>query len=179
MPTENPPFDIAYCLVARWIVTPVVAWLAMNLSFLAWHILAAYDFALEHENWHAVEHLCFLTSSTLFWWCILRPWPASQQLRTWGILLCLVSADIVNTVLSALLAFCGRPVYTYYLNHPNPFQVSPLDDQVLGAVIMWVIGSIVFLIPAMLIALELAGGGAEKQNRGSLPLCSDNRKPAS
>ena len=163
----------------RWLVTPVVAWLAMNLTFLAWHIPAAYDFALEHENWHVVEHLCFLTSSTLFWWCILRPWPASQQRRTWGILLYLVSADIVNTVLSATLAFCGRPVYTYYLDHPNPFQVSPLDDQASGAVVMWVIGSIAFLVPAMLIALELAGMVSGQQSRGSLPGCSVNSRPAS
>jgi cytochrome c oxidase assembly factor CtaG len=163
----------------RWLVTPVVAWLAMNLTFLAWHIPAAYDFALEHEYWHVVEHLCFLTSSTLFWWCILRPWPASQQRRTWGILLYLVSADIVNTLLSALLAFCGRPVYTYYLDHPNPFQLSPLDDQALGAVIMWVIGSLVFLVPAMLIALELAGLGSGKKRRASLPVYSDNRKQVS
>jgi len=163
----------------HWLVTPVVAWLAMNLTFLAWHIPAAYDFALEHENWHAVEHLCFLTSSTLFWWCILRPWPASRQQRTWGIIPYLVSADIVNTLLSAILAFCGRPVYTYYLDHPNPFQVSPLDDQTLGAVIMWVIGSLVFLVPAMLIALALAGLGSGKQSRASLSVCSDDRKPAS
>jgi cytochrome c oxidase assembly factor CtaG len=164
---------------AHWLVTPVVAWLAMNLTFLAWHIPAAYDFALEHENWHAVEHLCFLGSSMLFWWCILRPWPASRQPRTWGILLYLVSADIVNTVLSALLAFCGRPVYTYYLDHPNPFQVSPLDDQVLGAVIMWVIGSLVFLAPAMLIALELAGLGAGRLSRENLYTPADSGKPAS
>jgi cytochrome c oxidase assembly factor CtaG len=163
----------------RWLVTPVVAWLAMNLTFLAWHIPAAYDFALEHENWHAVEHLCFLGSSMLFWWCILRPWPASRQQRTWGILLYLVSADIVNTVLSALLAFCGRPVYKYYLDHANPFQVAPLDDQVLGAVIMWVIGSLLFLVPAMLIALELAGPGANKLSGENLYTPADNGKPAS
>ncbi|WP_263358338.1 cytochrome c oxidase assembly protein [Acidicapsa ligni] len=142
---------------SHWIVTPLVAWLAMNLTFLAWHIPGAYDFALEHENWHAFEHLCFLFTSCLFWWCILRPWPAERRLRTWSILLYLVSADIVNTLLSAFLAFCGRPVYSYYLDHPNPFQVSAADDQVLGAVVMWVFGSMVFLVPAMIIALRLAG----------------------
>jgi len=163
----------------HWLVTPVVAWLAMNLTFLAWHIPTAYDFALEHENWHAVEHLCFLVSSTLFWWCILRPWPASRQPGTWAILLYLVSADIVNTVLSALLAFCGRPVYRYYLDHANAFQVSPLDDQVLGAVIMWVIGSLVFLVPAMSIALELAGLGAGRLSRENLYTPADSGKPAS
>jgi putative membrane protein len=147
----------------HWFTTPVVAWLAMNLAFLGWHVPAAYDFALEHENWHAVEHLCFLFSSILFWWCIVQPWPARKHRLGWGILLYLVSADIVNTMLSAFLAFCGRPVYTYYLDHANPFQVSLLDDQVLGAVIMWVLGSLVFLVPAMMLTLRLAGlGGARR-----------------
>jgi putative membrane protein len=143
--------------IGHWLATPVVAWLTMNLAFLGWHVPGAYDFALEHENWHAVEHLCFLASSLLFWWCILRPWPARKHRQSWAFLLYLVSADIVNTLLSAFLAFCGRPVYTFYLEHPNPFQVLPLDDQVLGAVIMWVFGSLVFLVPSAIIAMRLAG----------------------
>ena len=137
--------------VAHWLVRPVVAWLLMNLTFLAWHIPAAYDFALEHENWHVFEHLCFLTTSLLFWWCILRPWPASRAQQGWGMLFFLVSADVVNTALSAILAFCDRPVYTFYLDHPAGFGLPPLEDQVLGAVIMWVFGSFVFLVPAVVI----------------------------
>ncbi len=139
----------------HWLVTPVVAWLAMNLTFLGWHVPAAYDFALLHENWHDVEHICFLATSLLFWWCILRPWPAESRQQSWGILLYLVSADIVNTILSGCLAFGSKPVYTYYLDHPNPFQVSPLLDQQLGAAIMWVLGSIAFLLPAMILTLRL------------------------
>jgi cytochrome c oxidase assembly factor CtaG len=141
----------------HWLGTPIVAWLAMNVTFLAWHIPGAYDFALEHENWHAVEHLCFLFTSLLFWWCVMRPWPSGDRKQGWGMLIYLVSADLVNTLLSAFLAFCGRPVYLYYLNHPNPFQVSPVDDQLLGAAVMWVFGSIIFLVPAMLLTLRLAG----------------------
>jgi len=141
----------------HWLITPLVAWLLMNASFLGWHVPSAYDFALEHENWHVVEHVCFLTSSILFWGCLIRPWPTRTQPPTWGILLYLLSADVVNTMLSAFLAFCDRPVYTFYLDHPNPFQVSPLQDQVLGAVIMWVFGSLAFLLPAMFIAVRLAG----------------------
>ncbi len=142
---------------AHWLVTPLIAWLAMNVTFLAWHVPGAYDFALEHETWHAVEHLCFLISSLLFWWCIIRPWPAQAGQRNWGMLIYLVTADVVNTLLSAFLAFCGRPVYLFYSQHPNPFQVPQLEDQVMGAVIMWVLGSLVFLVPAMLITLRLAG----------------------
>jgi hypothetical protein len=38
--------------------------------------------------------------------------------------------------------------------------VSQLDDQVLGAVIMWVLGSLAFLAPAMLLTMRLAGFNA-------------------
>lgn len=148
--------------IFHWLVTPIVAWLAMNIAFIGWHVPGAYDFALEHENWHAVEHLCFLFSSLLFWWCIIRPWPSDGRKQGWGVLLYLVSADIVNTLLSAFLAFCGRPAYSYYVDHANPFQVSPLDDQILGASIMWVFGSAIFLVPAMLLTLQLAGVGGTK-----------------
>ena len=47
----------------------------MNVAYLAWHVPAAYDFALEHEHWHDFEHICFLATSLLFWGCLLRPWP--------------------------------------------------------------------------------------------------------
>jgi putative membrane protein len=139
----------------RWCTSPLVAWIAMNLIFLGWHVPAAYDFALTHENWHEFEHACFLTSSLAFWFCIVRPWPSRSRWNRWGLLPYLLSADLVNTVLSAFLAFCDRPVYTYYVNHPNPFDVSPLSDQVTGAVIMWVCGSCVFLVSATLIAFRL------------------------
>jgi cytochrome c oxidase assembly factor CtaG len=141
--------------LGHFLITPVVAWLVMNLCFLGWHVPAAYDFALEHERWHDFEHICFLGSSILFWWPLIRPWPTSARYPGWYMLPYLVGADIVNTMLSAFLAFCDRPVYSYYLKQPNPFGVSPLPDQVVGAVIMWVIGSMVFLIPAIFITARL------------------------
>jgi cytochrome c oxidase assembly factor CtaG len=137
------------------LTTPLMAWLAMNLVFLGWHVPAAYDFALEHEHWHEFEHLCFLGTSILFWWAIIRPWPTRAYHRGWILLLYLVMADIVNTVLSAFLAFCDRPVYSYYLREPNPFHISPLSDQRVGAVVMWVVGSLVFLIPAAVLTVRL------------------------
>lgn len=144
--------------LSSFLLSPVPAWLAMNLALLAWHVPAAYDFALEHEGWHDFEHLCFLFTSLLFWWCLLRPWPAKTRPLGWTFLPYLVGADLVNTALSAFLAFCGRPVYLYYINRPNPFAVSLIDDQVLGAVIMWVFGSVVFLVPAMLLTMQRLQG---------------------
>jgi cytochrome c oxidase assembly factor CtaG len=141
--------------LGRFLTRPLVAWLAMNLIFLGWHVPSAYDFALEHERWHDFEHICFLSSSILFWWPVIRPWPTSARYPGWFMLPYLVGADIVNTALSAFLAFCDRPVYSYYLTKPNPFHVAPMTDQVVGAVIMWVVGSLVFLIPAVFITISL------------------------
>jgi cytochrome c oxidase assembly factor CtaG len=137
------------------LVTPLVAWLAMNLVFLGWHVPTAYDFALENERWHQFEHLCFLGTSILFWWPIIRPWPTRAKYAGWLLLLYLVMADIVNTALSAFLAFCDRPVYGYYLREPNAFDISPLSDQRAGAVVMWVVGSLIFLIPAIVLTVRL------------------------
>jgi putative membrane protein len=134
---------------------PVAAWLLMNLTFLGWHVPAAYNFALEHEHWHEFEHACFLGSSILFWWPIIRPWPTTARYPGWYMLPYLAAADIVNTALSAFLAFCDRPIYSYYLSEPNPFHLSPVTDQVIGAVVMWVVGSSVFLLPVVLVTIRL------------------------
>jgi len=145
-----------------FLMRPVPAWLAMNVTFLLWHVPAAYDFALENESWHDVEHICFLATSLLFWNCLIRPWPARRQHFGWILLPYLISADLVNTALSASLAFAGRPVYQYYVTHPNPFGVSLVDDQVFGAATMWVFGSIAFLLPALAITIQLLQGKSER-----------------
>lgn len=140
---------------AHWLVTPAIAWLAMSVGYLGWHVPTAYDLALENETWHGIEHLCFLGTSLLFWWTILRPWPAEKRQSNWGALIYLALADVVMTMLSGFLTFCDRPVYPYYINHPNPFGIPVLEDQVLGAVLMWVLGSFAFLVPAMAITINL------------------------
>jgi cytochrome c oxidase assembly factor CtaG len=153
--------------MGRFLVTPPVAWLAMNLIFLGWHVPSAYDFALEHERWHDFEHICFLGSSILFWWPLIRPWPTSARYPGWLMLPYLVGADIVNTALSAFLAFCNRSVYAYYLAQPNPFHIDPMSDQVAGAVVMWVVGSAVFLVPAVLITVKLLQQDSKLHVHGS------------
>ena len=161
----------------HFLVAPVFAWLAMNLTLLLWHIPSAYDYALEHENIHDLEHVCFLASSLLFWWVLLRPWPSRAKPLGWYAVPFLITADFVNTLLSALLAFAGRPVYTFYLQHPNGLGIDPLMDQTVGASIMWVFGSVAFLVPAIvLLARQLQGRSAVEDadlDDRVLPLQSD------
>jgi putative membrane protein len=160
----------------RWIVRPVfgpllrakwlraffhvlsslrVAWLLMNLSYLAWHVPAAYEFALRHDAWHEVEHACFFFSSLIFWWPIIQPWPTHSRQSRWFLLPYLLTADVVNTIISASLVFSGRVVYPSYAFEPRIFDISPLTDQVAAGAFMWVLGEIVFLVPAFAITMNL------------------------
>jgi putative membrane protein len=132
-----------------------VAWLLMNLSYLGWHIPAAYEFALAHENVHELEHACFFFTSIIFWWPILRPWPSHFTGSRWFLLPYLMAADVVNTAISAFLCFADRVVYPSYALEPRLFGISAMADQAGAGALMWVFGSIVFLIPAMVITLQL------------------------
>jgi cytochrome c oxidase assembly factor CtaG len=140
-----------------FLTAPVVAWLAFNGVFLGWHLPRAYDLALNNEQIHDFEHICFLVTSLLFWYVVIHPWPSRVRSNNWMILPYLLSADIVNSALSAFLAFYSQPVYQFYIHGPNPFHISALSDQIAAGVIMWVLNSIVFLIPAMVLATQLAG----------------------
>ena len=130
------------------------AWLAMNVTYVGWHIPAAYELALGSENWHNLEHICFLSTSLLFWWPVVRPWPSRQVKSQWPLIPYLVGADLVNTGVSAYLCFCGRLVYPSYSDVQRPFPLSPLTDQIAAGSFMWVFGSIVFLIPVAMIIMR-------------------------
>ncbi len=151
----------------HFLTAPAVAWLSFNLVFLCWHLPPAYDFALRNEAVHDFEHICFLTTALLFWWVVLLPWPSRFRSNRWIILPYLLLADIVNTALSAFLAFCNRPIYQFYIAGPNPFHISALTDQVAGGVIMWVLNSFVFLVPAMLITVHLMSESAVMVSHGT------------
>lgn len=139
----------------KLLVTPRVAWFVMNAAYIGWHIPAAYELALGSWRWHAVEHASFLFGSILFWWPVIRPWPSRYTSSQWLMLPYLLSADIVNTAVSAMLCFSGRVLYPSYAEESHLLAISPLADQAAAGALMWVFGSIVFLVPAMYITMRL------------------------
>ena len=141
--------------VIRVLTHPVFAWLAMNISYLAWHVPQGYELALSSPRWHELEHACFLVTSLLFWFPVIQPWPSVSAGSRWAMLPYLVGADLVNTALAASLTFAGRVIYPSYANGPRIFGLSALDDQVAAGALMWVIGSIFYLVPLGAIAVQL------------------------
>ncbi len=133
---------------------PIFAWLTMNVSFLLWHLPTAYELTLHSEPWHNVEHLCFLFTSILFWWNVLAPWPHRRPWPVWTMIPYLFTADIINTILSAILCFSGRVFYPTYAAAERITRLSPLQDQIAAGAEMWILNSIVFVIPAIILTVH-------------------------
>jgi len=155
--------------VGQFLTSLKPAWLAMNIAYIGWHVPKAYELALRSESWHNVEHACFFLTSVLFWWPILRPWPTRRRALRWMLIPYILSADIVNTGISAFLCFAGRPIYLSYVAQTNPLGLSPLNDQAAAGAFMWVFGSTVFLIPAFWITMRLLAPNRGRRRRAPSP----------
>jgi putative membrane protein len=151
------PLFISRALPAagRFLTNQRIAWLAMSAAFIGWHIPRAYEFALSSENWHNFEHACFFFTNLMFWWPIIRPWPFHSSISRWTLIPYLLLADGVNTVLSAFLCFSGRLLYPSYAELPRPFDLNPLTDQVAAGAFMWVVGTMFYLIPNIIIVAQM------------------------
>jgi putative membrane protein len=146
---------------ARWlrafgraVMHPVTAWVAMDAAYVGWHVPVMFNLTFRSERIHDFEHLCFFATSLMFWWVVLEPWPARARWPRWAMIPYLLSADVVNTVVSATLAFAGKVLYPEYAEAPRVCFLSALKDQVAAGSEMWVLNSTVMLIPAVVVALR-------------------------
>src|SRR5271165_1132546 len=140
--------------IGRFLLNPVVSWIAFTSSNVLWHLPFFYELALSSPAWHEFEHFCFLFTGLLFWWHLIQPWPSRPVWPRWAMIPYLILADLQNTGLAAFLTFYDRVLYPTYQSAPRLWGSNPLDDQVIAGTIMWVPGSIVFLVPAAIIALQ-------------------------
>ncbi|HXM48717.1 MAG TPA: cytochrome c oxidase assembly protein [Pyrinomonadaceae bacterium] len=141
--------------VGQFIVHPVFSLSAFVFTNTAWHVPVMYELALRSPTWHQVEHVCFLTTALLFWWPIIQPYPWVARTQRWLIVPYLFLADIQNTALSAFLIFCERVLYATYATVPRITSLTPLEDQAAAGAIMWVAGSVFFLVPVGLVTIKL------------------------
>ena len=141
--------------VQKLVTHPAFGWFGMNISFLLWHTPAAYDLALRNNTVHNLEHASFFFFSLPFWWFVLQPWPSRYKYSRWLVLPYLMSSDLINTALSAYLVFGGKVIYSTYRTAPRIFGISAKLDQTAAGAEMWVLGSLIFWIPLMIITLQL------------------------
>lgn len=141
--------------LGRGITHPAFCWTALGMAIIVWHVPRLYELGLHSEGWHNLQHACFFTAALLFWWPVVGVWPSEPVWPRWTMIPYLIGADVVNTALSAALSFSGHVLYPTYESVPRVTSLSPLDDQALAGVLMWIPGSIAFLLPAVLLTMRL------------------------
>ena len=139
----------------RLLTHPLFCWLAATLVLTAWHIPAIFELTL-HRHWlHQIEQASFLGSGLLFWWPVILPLSTTAIWPRWSIPLYLFCATLPCDVLSAFLSFYERVVYRHYLMAPRVFGISALQDQEFAAALMWVCVTLIYLIPAIVVSVEI------------------------
>jgi cytochrome c oxidase assembly factor CtaG/ferredoxin len=161
----------------RWLTHPKVTWILFVVMTLGWHTPPLYELTLRSPTLHIVEHACFLGSGVLFWWPVVQPWPSRPHWPEWTMIPYLLLADVQNTVLSAFLTFADRVVYPTYNLVPQFPGLNPLSDQHAAGAIMWVPGSVVYLIPAGIIAMRFLSPGSQAGVRRLAPAPARGPRP--
>jgi putative membrane protein len=135
----------------RIVTHPVFCWLASTVVVIGWHVPVLFRLGMQ-PGWHELEHASFFMAGLLFWWPVMRPWPRWPR---WSVPLYLFLATLPCDALSAFLTFCGRVVYPHYLSAPRLFDISPLADQESAGALMWVWVTFAYLIPAVVVTLQM------------------------
>jgi putative membrane protein len=127
---------------------PFDAWLIHALVIWIWHVPYLFQATLHNDAVHALQHASFLGSALLFWWAIVHP----RRRAALGLSVIYLFTTAVHTaVLGALMTFARAPWYPEYANGAAAWGLTPLDDQQLAGLIMWIPAGLVYLVAALLI----------------------------
>jgi len=158
----------------RWLTRPLVASLVSVVALWVWHIPALFDAALENEGLHALQHASFFVSSILFWEALF-PHRTARPHYGAGVFY-VVAAGVQSTLLGALLTFAQTPWYQPYVITTAIWNLTPLEDQQLGGLIMWIPGGLVYL--AITLALMAAWMRAAKRKTSRQEAAAVDTRPS-
>jgi len=133
-------------VLARLVTLPLVAFALNNAIFLAWHFPGPYDLMMRDHGVHVAMHLMIMVTGVIMWWPVASPLPELPRIAAPLQMVYLFLAGIPMMISAALITFSQTPLYRWYVEAPRISSLSPLDDQRLGGVIMWVPGGLVLWI---------------------------------
>src|ERR1700722_14383768 len=124
--------------VARMLTTPVVAFLIFSAVFVTAHFPPIFDRMCRDENFNIFLHLLFMAAGILLWSATFRPLPELPRLLYPAQILYLFLLTIPLTAVAAPITLATRVIYPWYTEGAHGWGLKPLDDQVLGGLIMWI-----------------------------------------
>lgn len=108
-----------------------------------WHVPALYDLALDHVNVHVLEHVCFLSAGTLYWWHLLSPIRGRISTGPFGPVVYMLTTKLLVGFLGIAITFAPDSLYAFYQHAPRVWGLSAQSDQSLAGAIMAIEQSIV------------------------------------
>jgi putative membrane protein len=141
---------------------PLTATLLQSAALWLWHMPALFDRALASAAWHTAQHLSFLVTSLLFWTAMFD---TAKRPNGIGVAaLCLFVTSITSGALGALMAFSQSPWYRAYAELGiAPFGLSPVEDQQLAGLLMWVPGGLVHAVAALILVRQMLQPTADRR----------------
>jgi putative membrane protein len=125
--------------------------IAFFLALWFWHMPLAYDATLASTPIYWAMHLSLFASAILLWTMLLGH-SRDQAVAA-------LSAGMITSVhmglLGAVLTFSSRAWFAPHFATVQPWGFTPLSDQQLGGVLMWVPGCALFLLVALRSSLSL------------------------
>jgi putative membrane protein len=130
----------------RWVTAPITATLMHGAAIWLWHAPRLFEAAVQSEGLHRLQHLTFLVSALAFWWALFR------RAEFGAAVLHLFATMIHMTVLGALITLAGRVLYAHQTGFAENWGLTPLEDQQLAGLIMWVPAGTVYAAAALAFA---------------------------
>ncbi|HEX4862157.1 MAG TPA: cytochrome c oxidase assembly protein [Rhizomicrobium sp.] len=123
---------------------PVAAWLAFVAVFLFWHWPVAFQWAAGNAATELIELGSILATAFLFWSAAFAADRLSAGARALFVMTAAVATDLPGVImLFAPRAFCVMPG-----ENAPAFGLTPLEDQQIAGLLMWVPANLVFFVIA-------------------------------
>ncbi|HEX9937422.1 MAG TPA: cytochrome c oxidase assembly protein [Longimicrobium sp.] len=129
--------------------SPFAAWLLHGAAIWLWHLPALYQSTLRSEWMHTLQHASFLGTALLFWWALVHG--RKGRMGYGAAVFYLFATAMHSGGLGALLTFTSRAWYPAYGSAAAAWGLTPLEDQQLAGLIMWVPAGISYLVAGLLL----------------------------
>jgi putative membrane protein len=144
----------------KFFTNPFVAWAVHASTLWIWHIPFLFQATLKSDLVHTLQHISFFLSALLFWWAIIA---SPRGLKSYGAgVLYLFTTSIHSGLLGAFLTFASVVYYPAYSHSTASWGLTPIEDQQLGGLIMWVPAGMVYIVAGLLM---FAGWMRESERR--------------
>jgi cytochrome c oxidase assembly factor CtaG len=138
----NLPWKRARRTVLGWLIAPGAVLCLHALALWLWHVPSFYTAALASDRVHALQHLSFFMTSVLFWWTVVQ---GQYGHGSYGAAAVYVFGTALQSgVLGALLTFSRWIWYPVYTQQAAAWGLTPLEDQQLAGLAMWVPAGVIF-----------------------------------